>query len=135
MEEPIMFTLFQICHIVTCAVIALSLLVGLTRKDQKQINIWHWVNRIALIVMAIGGIAMEIMILFTGPTPAWYVIANALVKCALGFMTIYLMEKTFRYKKDGTLNKGKVICLLSSYALTAVCGFVLLFITGGFGAY
>ena len=37
--------------------------------------------------------------------------------------------------EHGTLNKGKVICLLSSYALTAVCGFVLLFITGGFGAY
>ena len=128
-----MFTMFQICHFVTCAVIAISLLVGLTRKDEKHIHTWHWVNRICLIIMAIGGIVMEIKILLAGP--AWYVIAHALIKCALGFATIWVMEKTFRYKEEGTLNKGKVICLISSYALTAVCGCALLWITGGFGAF
>ena len=127
-----MFTVFQICHFLTCGVIALSLLVGLTRKDKKQIQTWHWVNRICLIIMAIGGIAMEVKILLGGPSAL--VIASALIKCALGFMTIYLMEKTFRYKEEGTLNKGKIICLLSTYALTAVCGCVLLWMTGGFGA-
>lgn len=127
-----MFTVFQICHFLTCGVIALSLLVGLTRKDKKQIQTWHWVNRICLIIMMIGGIAMEVKILLGGPSAL--VIASALIKCALGFMTIYLMEKTFRYKEEGTLNKGKVICLLSTYALTAVCGCVLLWMTGGFGA-
>ena len=126
-------TMFQICHFVTCAVIAISLIVGLTRKEEKQIRVWHWVNRICLIIMAIGGIAMEIAIFQAGQ--AWYVIAHALIKCALGFVTIYLMEKTFRYKEEGTLNKGKVICLVSSYALTAVCGCALLWITGGFGAF
>ena len=119
--------LVQICHFITCGVVALSLLVGLTRKDEKQIRVWNWVNRIALIVMAIGGIAMEIKILLAGP--AWYVIANAVIKCALGFATIWVMERTFSYKKNGTLNRGKIICLLSSYALTVVCGFVLLFIS------
>ena len=127
-----MFTVFQICHFLTCGVIALSLLVGLTRKDKKQIQTWHWVNRICLIIMMIGGIAMEVKILLGGPSAL--VIASALIKCALGFMTIYLMEKTFRYKEEGTLNKGKIICLLSTYALTAVCGCVLLWMTGGFGA-
>lgn len=127
-----MFTVFQICHFVTCGLIAISLLFGLTRKDKKQIQTWHWVNRICLIIMMIGGIAMEVKILLGGPSAL--VIASALIKCALGFMTIYLMEKTFRYKEEGTLNKGKVICLLSTYALTAVCGCVLLWMTGGFGA-
>ena len=82
--------------------------------------------------MAIGGIAMEVKILLGGPDAV--LIVSALIKCALGFMTIYLMEKTFRYKEEGTMNKGKVICLLSTYALTAVCGCVLLWMTGGFGA-
>ena len=128
-----MFTMIQICHFLTCGVIALSLLVGLTRKDKKQIHTWHWVNRICLIIMAIGGIAMEVKILFGGSSAM--VIASALIKCALGFATIYLMEKTFRFKEEGTLNKGKVICLLSTYALTAVCGCVLLWMTGIFNAF
>ena len=127
-----MFTVFQIGHFITCGVLALSLLVGLTRKDEIQIRAWTWVNRIALIVMAIGGIALEITILIS--KPSLVVILSALIKGVLGFMTIYLMEKTFSYKKDGTLNRGKVICVLSSYALTVICGFVLLWITGGFGA-
>ena len=127
-----MFTMFQICHFFTCGVIALSLLFGLTRKEKKQVRAWHWVNRICLIIMAIGGIAMEVKILLGGP--AAMIIVSALIKCALGILTIYLMEKTFRYKEEGTLNKGKVICLLSTYALTAVCGCVLLLMTGGFGA-
>ena len=128
-----MFTMFQICHMLTCTLIAISLLVGLTRKDSKQIRIWHWVNRISLIIMAIGGIAMEITILKAGVAPM--VIASALIKCALGLATIYLMEKTFRYKEEGTLNRGKVICLLSTYALTVVCGLALMWMTGGFGAF
>ena len=82
--------------------------------------------------MAIGGIGMELTILFSKPSRI--IIAHALIKCALGFVTIFLMERTFGYKKNGTLNKGKVICLLSSYALTAVCGCLLLWATGGFGA-
>ena len=128
-----MFTMFQLCHFFTCGVVALSLLIGLTRKDKKQINVWNWVNRIALIVMAIGGIAMEMTILTS--KPSWFVILSALIKLALGIMTIYVMQKTFSYKKEGTLNKGKVICLLSSYALTVICGFFLLWMTGGFGAF
>ena len=126
-------TMFQICHFVTCAVIAISLIVGLTRKDGKQIRCWHWVNRICLVIMSIGGIVMEITILKADVSPL--VIVSALIKCALSFATIWVMEKTFRYKEEGTLNKGRIICIASSYALTALCGIVLLVITGGFGAF
>lgn len=121
-----MFTLFQICHFITCFGILISLIVGLTRKDEKQIHIWHWVNRICLIIMAIGGIAMEIKVLPSQPVAG-------VIKCALGFMTIFLMEKTFGYKEKGILNRNRVICVIAVYALTVICGLVLLQMTGGFG--
>ncbi len=121
-----MFTFFQICHFITCFVVLISLIVGLTRKDEKQIRVWHWVNRICLIIMAIGGIGMEIKVLPAQPVPA-------VIKCVLGFVTIFLMEKTFRYKENGTLNRNRVICVVAAYAVTVVCGLVLLKMTGGFG--
>lgn len=121
-----MFTIIQICHFVTCFILCLSLLIGLIRKEEKQIRFWHMINRICLAIMAIGGLIMEIRVL---PNH----LISGLIKCLLGFITIILMEKTFTYKEEGSLNRKNIFILLIFYALTVICGLVLLKMTGGFG--
>lgn len=123
-----MTKLFLICHFVTCFATLISLIIGLTRKEQAQVKTWHTISRVCCAIMIIGGIGLEVSALPVQPVAA-------VIKCVLGFMTIYLIEKTFRYKKNNELNKGRVICVFSSYALTVVCGVTLFILMKHYGLF
>lgn len=111
--------LFVICHFVMCFVTLMTLVVGLTRKDEKQVDAWHWASRVSWAVMVAGGIGLETMALPALPL-------HAIIKCALGFVTIFLIERTYGYKKAGELDRNRMICVFSAYALTVACGMLLL---------
>lgn len=119
-----MTMLFIGCHFLTCFATLITLIVGLTRKEDGQVKSWRLANRVCWAIMLIGGVALETAVLPVRMVPA-------IIKCALGLTTIFLMEKTYGYRLNGQLDRGRAICVFSSYALTVVCGLTLLFLTKG----
>ena len=112
------------CHFLTCFATLITFIVGLTRKEDSQVKPWRIATRVCWAIMLIGGILLETAVMPIQPIPA-------VIKCALGLATIYLIEKTYGYRLNNELNRGRVICAFSSYALTVVCGLVLLVLTKG----
>lgn len=117
-----MTDVFIVCHFLTCFATLITFIVGLTRKDEAKIKPWQLATRVCWAIMLAGGAVLESATLPLRPL-------HAVIKCALGLTTIYLIEKTYGYRRRNELNRGRAICVFSSYALTVICGLALLILT------
>jgi hypothetical protein len=111
-------SIWLICHLITCFLLAGSLCVGLTRKEAKQVSTWNWISRVCYAIMLCSGIVLAI------PAIQAHTL-NTIIKLVLSCATICCVEVNYKRKKENNLTKKTVIPLICVYTLTVVCGFVL----------
>lgn len=114
--------IWLICHLVTCFLLAGSLIAGLTRKEIKQVSTWNWISRVCYAIMICSGIILVIPVIQIQTV-------SSIIKLALSCMTICFVEVVYKRKKNDNLTKGIVGLLVCSYTVTIVCGFVLNYIS------
>ena len=108
----------RICHFITCMLLLGSLILGLTRKDLKYVNIWNWITRICYGVMAMAGILMW-------SSAAQIASLHSLAKCTLSVISIAIIEHVYRWKKNGRITKKSIILVSVLLLLTIICGCTL----------
>lgn len=116
--------LWLVCHLVMCFLLVGSVIIGLTRKDAKQLNTWHWITRICSLCMIVSGCVLA----FSTFNAA---VLNTICKLVLSCASICFIEFAYKRKKAGKLERRSIYLLAALIVLTIICGFILAYTTGG----
>jgi len=117
-EGEFLMNYLRLCHFFMCFLLSASLIIGLTRKDLKQIGMWNWITRVCYGIMIPVGVIMWISALQAA-------LMHSIAKCALAIASIVIIEIVYRQKKSGKLTKKGVIIIVAIIMLTILCGCTL----------
>lgn len=113
-----------ICHLITCFLLAGSLIVGLTRKETNQITTWNWCTRVCYAIMVVTGCVLCMSTIQVATL-------NTICKLVLSCASIGFIEIAYSRKKGNKLTKKVIYILVGLLVLTIACGFILAYTTSG----